>query len=180
MNIAAQILARRYALAYLYSFEKELSFDLIDSLEKAKVFFCQHQKALYFLSLPTITKDTKMRIMHHLFAQFKLPVSIGKLMELIIVHKRTSLWREILQYIVNLYQQQHKLMTVCIESSPKLNDDELEIVKQFLARKTGNDIIYKYRVNPDLIAGIKAQSDTILWESSIAKNIRAIRLSLIR
>lgn len=180
MNIADQTLARRYALAYLYSFEQELSIDFIDSLEKAKVFFCGHKKALYFLSLPTITKDTKMRIMEHLFVQFKLPASIGRLLELIIVQKRTSLWCEVLRYIIDLYRQQHKLMAMVIESSPTLKEDELEIVKQFLARKTGNDIIYKYRVNPDLVAGIRAQSDTVLWECSIAKNIRAIRLSLIR
>lgn len=180
MNIADQTLARRYALAYLYSFDKEVSIDLLPSLKGARRFFLEHKKALYFLSLPTITKDTKMGIMRDLFVQLKLPESMGKLMELIIVQKRTSLWCEILQYIVDIYQQQHHLMTVLIESSPQLGEDQIEIVKQFLARKTGSDIIYTYRVNPDLIAGIKAQSDTVLWECSIAKNIRAIRLSLIK
>jgi ATP synthase F1 delta subunit len=180
MNIAAQILARRYALAYLYSFDRDISIDVLASFKEAKRFFLEHKRTLYFLSLPTIAKDTKMHILKKLFAQFKLPESINRLMELIIVQKRTSLWCEVLQYIVDLYQQQHQLMTVLIESSPKLSNDEINRVKQFLARKTGNDIIYTYRVNPDLIAGIKAQSGTVLWECSIAKNIRILRLSLIR
>ncbi len=180
MNAVAQILARRYALAYLHTFDQDISKDALISLKEARSFFLNHKRALYFLSLPTIAKETKIKIMEHLFMQFKLPVSINRLMELVIVQKRAALWCEILQYIIDLYQQQQQLMTVLIESWPKLSNDEIDRVKQFLARKTGNDIIYTYRMNQDLIAGIKAQSGTILWECSIAKNIRTLRLSLIK
>lgn len=180
MNLVAQILARRYALAYLYVFNQDISKEVLVCLKEARSFFLEHKRALYFLSLPTIAKDTKIKIMEHLFMQFKLPRSINRLMELIIVQKRASLWCEVLQYIIDIYQQQHQLMTVRIESSSTLSNDDIDRVKQFLARKTGNDIIYTYRVNQDLIAGIKAQSSTILWECSIAKNIRTLRLSLIK
>lgn len=180
MNEAVQFLARRYALAYLHSFGDDLSSDVMLNLEQAKQFFFEHRRALYFLSLPTIAKDAKLLIMQKLFVKFHLPASMNKLVELLIIQKRTYLWYDILKSIIELYQQEHHIMDVVIESAPEIGAQQIEIIKQFLARKTGNDIIYKYRVNPDLIAGVRAYSSTILWECSIAKKLRAIRLSLIR
>ncbi len=109
-----------------------------------------------------------------------MPPSCMNLMALLVKQKRASLWCAILRYIVTLYQEKHRIMDLLVQSVPELSSEQLLAVKQFIADKTNHDIIIQHQVDPDLIAGIRARSDTVLWEYSIAKKLRAIRLSCIQ
>ncbi len=180
MNAIARTLSRRYATAYIQAFDQQFTQKDFDALRSARQFFGAHKQSLYFLSLPTITDKQKLHVMAKAFVHLDLPTSCMQLMTLLVAQKRASLWYDILTYIVKLYQQKHHIMDMCVESAPELDEKQLGVIQQFLADKTGNDIMITYRVNPDLIAGIRACSDTVLWESSIAKKLRAIRLSCIQ
>ena len=180
MNVAAQILARRYATAYVQAFEQQLTRKDIDALRSAQDFFGVHKRVLYFLSLPSISSKQKLQIIEKAFKHLDLPASCMRLMTLLVAQKRASLWYNILVYIVKLYQQKHHIMDVHVESAPELDKKQLAVIEQFFADETGNDIMITYRVDPDLIAGVRARSDTVLWEYSIAKKLRVIRLSCIQ
>ena len=180
MNRIARTLARRYATAYIGVFGEQLTRKDLDALRSAQQFFCIHKQSLYFLSLPTIADKQKLQIIHKAFKHLDLPTSCMRLMTLLVAQKRASLWYDILTYMVKLYQQKHHMMDVYVESAPELDKKQLAVIEQFLADETGNDIMITYRVDPDLIAGIRARSDTVLWEYSIAKKLRAIRLSYIQ
>lgn len=175
---AVRILARRYAFAYLNLFSEDISVQALEHLQKAKQFFIEHKRALYFLSLPTIEREKKCSIMHDLLKKLLLPESLNALMQLLIVQKRVMLWPDILTYIITFYEHRTNIMHLVIESSCELEQKQLHTIKQFLADKTGKDIIYEYHVNKELIAGVRARSDTLLWECSIAQKLRDIRLSL--
>ncbi len=180
MNRIAQTLARRYATAYIQVFDEQLTQKDFDALRSAQQFFSIHKQSLYFLSLPTIADKQKLQVIGKVFRHLDLPTSCMRLMTLLVAQKRASLWYDILIYIVKLYQQRHNMMDVHVESAPELDKQQLEVIEQFLADETGNDIMITYRVDPALIAGIRARSDTVLWEYSIAKKLRAIRLSCIQ
>lgn len=173
-----QLLARRYASAYLNVFKAEISKQDLDAIDKARIFFCEHKKAIFFLSLPTIREDKKIQTIANACAFLKLPASCMKLIAVLIKEKRAFLCCDVLEYIIKLYQRMHHIMDVVIESSPEIDEQQQELIRQFLSDATNHAIDYTYKVNHDLIAGIRASSDTVLWEYSIAKKLRAIRLLL--
>lgn len=180
MNIVEHTLARRYAAAYVNVFGKELTSHDIQLIKKAHEFFVAHKQALYFLTLPTITHEQKLQVMDIFFKKMDLHVSLIKLLDLLIVDKRGMLWPEVLALVIHFYNEKNGIIELAIQSYPELEAQDVQSIQQFFARKTNKDIIYTYRVVDDLIAGIRARTDNLLWEYSVAKKLRAVRLSLIQ
>ena len=179
MTRSEQLLARRYATAFLNLFQNEISFDQFMALKQAVAFLAERKKVLFFLSLPSLAADKKMNIMKQAFKMLELPDVCNKLMALLLHDKRASLLYDVLQFVVMLYEQRNTIMDVALSTSHEVDQQALAIVQRFLAQLTGNDVIYTHRVDKNLIAGIRAQSDTILWEQSVEKQLRTISVSLI-
>lgn len=179
MTRAEQILARRYATAFLNVFGDSIDFDAFMAINEAKMFFAERKKVLYFLSLSTLASSEKARIMKQVFTVLDLPESFNILLTLLLHDKRAGLLYDVLQFIVKIYEQRNKIMDFTCTTSHEVDKKALEIMKRFLAQQTGNDIIYTYQIDKDLIAGIRLQSDTLLWEQSVEKQLRTISLSLI-
>lgn len=175
---AEQTLLDRYARAYLNVFEHELASSDITVLQQAEKFFITHKHAFYFLSLSTITLEQKLKVMSTIFAKLNLPASLNNILSLLIAHKRGALWGKLFARIISLYLQRLNIVRFTIETATTIDTQAQETVRQFLACNINSDIIYNYKVNADLIAGIKAVSDTVMWEHSIAKNIKTVRLLL--
>lgn len=180
MNVSETVLARRYAAALLRVCGDQFCHDDLLAMQRAVEFFKSHAPALYFLRLPDLPAYAKKEIMQKLFEMVKLPHCFHQLALLLSMHKRLGLIAPILEVALELYKEQHGLMDVRIESSSALDEAQLKIVQAFLARMSAKTINYTHRVVPDLIAGIRLQSPTLLWEYSARKKLRAIRLSVIR
>ena len=69
------------------------------------------------------------------------------------------------------------IMHFTIESTVNLSREELVPLKLFLAKKTGKSIIFHTEIKPELIAGIKAYSETLGFEHSIRKRLQALRVA---
>lgn len=180
MNIVEHTLARRYAAAYIRAFAQELTSNDMQRIKEAHEFFTHHKKALFFLTLPTIAYEKKLQVMETFFKNMHLHASVARLLELLIRDKRVLLWCDVLASITRLYNEKNNIIELAIESYPELDTQGMQAVQQFFARKTKSDIIYTYRVVDDLIAGVRAKTDNLLWEYSVAKKLRAVRLSLIQ
>lgn len=180
MNYAESVLAHRYAAALLRVCGDQFSENDLLAMQRAVGFFKTHAPALYFLSLPDLAAQEKKEIIQKLFEMVELPHCFHQLALLLSVHKRLDLIAPILAVALELYKEQHGIMDVHIQSSGALDEAQLKIIQEFLARMSAKTIKYTHSVDKDLIAGIRLQSSTLLWEYSVRKKLRAIRLSVIR
>ena len=99
---------------------------------------------------------------------------------MLINDKRAGLFDFVLKQITLLYKRRNKILSFTISTAHPLTQEAVESVKQFLERVTGCDIIYEYKIDKSLIAGMRLQSETLLWEHSVKKNLQCVRLSRIR
>ena len=180
MNYTEQFLARRYATALLRVCGEQFSQDDCVAMQRAQMFFRSHAPALYFLSLPDLVSQEKKEIVQKLFEMVQLPCCFYDLALLLSRHKRLNLIAQVLAFTLKLYKEQHGIMDFRIESSASLDEAQLQTIQEFLAQKAAKSINYTQGVDKKLIAGIRLQSDTLLWEYSVRKKLRAIRLSVIR
>ena len=132
MNYAEQILASRYATALLRICGEQFSPDDLIAMQRAVEFFRSHKPALYFLSLPDLAVQEKKEIVHTLFEIVKLPACFHDLVLLLSRHKRLKLVAAVLSATLKLYQEQHNIMNVHIESSASLDEAQLKIIQEFL------------------------------------------------
>jgi F0F1-type ATP synthase delta subunit len=119
-----------------------------------------------------------VRALEALFAEFSDKKPFTALIRVLLDENRGYLITAALRELVVLYQAAHNIMPCAITSSHPLSQEELDNVQQFLARQTGSDIIYTYSRDTSLIAGLRVQSKTILWEHSIRKQLRELALHM--
>lgn len=180
MNGAESILAKRYAQAYLNVHIELISYKDFRTIRDAALFFASHRQLLFFLNWPAIKTSTKIIALRQAMAYCQMPESFNRLIDLLAAHRRMFLVIKILACICELYEQKHAIAQVTITSSHPMEPQELQVMQQFLANKTGLSIIYDYKIDKKLIAGIRLQSDTFLWEYSINKQLESMKVPLIR
>jgi F-type H+-transporting ATPase subunit delta len=180
MNYTESVLAQRYAQAYLNLYIDSISYKDFRAIRDAGLFFAKNRHLLFFLNWPAIKKVTKITALQQALEYCQVPSSINHLVVLLAAHKRMFLITKILEYICALYEKKHAIAQVTISSSHPMTDQQLKVMQQFLAHKTGLSIIYDYKIDKKLIAGIRMQSNTFLWEHSINQQLENIKLPLIR
>lgn len=179
MNIQEHFVAKKYAQAFLNLFINSISLDDYYNLVSAEQFLTIHKKAFFFLSLSHIEQSTKIRLLEKVMQKFGVVLSINNLVRLLLNDKRLFLLGEIVRQLCSLYRKRKNIELFSIVSSHALQEKDLSVIQQFLATNTGCDIMYTYTVDTRLIAGVRVQSDLLVWEYSIAKQLRDIQLALI-
>jgi len=170
-----KIVAQKYAKAFVNIYLDQISIDNFTNIKKLEAFFNTHKKFTYFLSIPNIKIVQKEKLLQELFEKFNLETLLSPLVHILAAQKRLFLIDIILKNIRLLYKKRNNIMMFNITSSHQLDKESLEIVKQFLAYKTGKKIMYQYAIDKELVAGIRLQSGTLLWEYSIDKQCEALR-----
>jgi ATP synthase F1 delta subunit len=177
MNTKIEILARKYAHAFLNCFGSQINRETFNTLCTLETFFRSNKKILYFLSLSSLTPEVKKRYLHELFNQFNVAHLCDPLLHTLLLTKRGQLIGAVLTAFVELYKTDQNIASFTITSSHPLEPLWIASLEQFLADVSGCDIIYNYNVDNNLIAGIRMQSDTLLWEYSIKKQLGIMRHS---
>lgn len=172
------ILSARYAKAYVGVFKNHLAKDDIIVFKNAALFFATKNALTFFLETSLLTSDYKKKQLERLTATCKLPLSFSVLLELLISHKRVGLLPRVCRNISFLLKEIYKTADCSVKSSSPLSPELREQLDIFLHTATGKDIVFDYTVDPLLIAGIRCQTEQLLWENSLQKKLRALENTL--
>jgi F-type H+-transporting ATPase subunit delta len=178
MNIQKINSAHNYARAYLNCFGNQFSQNDYNACLKAGAFLKEHKQILTLLTIPILSKKECAQALEKLLARFDLPKSINRLFEVLIGRKQLDLLPEILEELLITYQDRNNIMLFTIESSKELTEEQEKIFATYLAKHAKKHILYTNRINPSLIAGIRMFSPTLLWDYSVARQLRDIKSAL--
>jgi len=173
------VLARRYAQAFMNTYRAECTLSVRQHLQELSAFLRTHNRIIFFLSVSSIPIDTKMNAISFLIEQFALPGCVHKMITLLLKNRRIFLLKYMLDAFEELYQKEHNISFFEMRSAHPLSTDQRTFLRDFLRARTGRDIIYKYVLDPRLIAGIRMHNKTHMWEYSIAARLCAVKLSLM-
>ena len=179
MNIDVRV-SRKYAQAFLNVFDARLAPEVFGHIQSFKAVLADHKDALFFLSLPHISDERKLDVIRSVVSLPLAQEMLVSLVRLLIAHKRSEYIVSILGLVCQLYREQHKIMVFTISSAHELEQAQLTALQAFLADKTSHAIEYNVKINKKLIAGIRMQSSTYLWEYSIRKQLATINYLMIR
>jgi F0F1-type ATP synthase delta subunit len=187
-------LARRYAQAFLSVYGEQITAHACERLLLFKSFLVANRALIYLFTIPSIDQKTKERGLSFLAEKFELPPSFYSLMVLLLLSRRISLLPQVLCSLVVLYKRENGIQSFSIHSSHELSQQDLEQLRDFLTQQIADkqaayreinhekniEVACSYKQDKNLIAGIRMQSETYLWEHSIAQQLRAIELLLVR
>jgi ATP synthase F1 delta subunit len=174
MDIQLVYTAKIYARAFLNVFADDISAKDFDAICLFAQFLANHRRALFFFGLPHITFDDKLKIIDQLVKQFKLPKELKKLLTLLVERGKAQIMDAVIDQVCEQYQLLNHIEPFEISSSHELKSAQLKEITAMLERATKNTVPYSYRIDKNLIAGLRAQSKTKLWEYSIAKQLQIL------
>jgi F-type H+-transporting ATPase subunit delta len=172
-------LAKKYAHAYLNVYGNQHTFQDFCSLWRASQFLSEHHSLLFYLSLSMIHEVDKKRFIDLFFEKFHLFDSLKQLFYLLLKNKHIFLAADVLRDIYGLYKIKHNIADLQVTSSSDLSEEKIEEIKSFFTKLSGQHVVIRYSVNPGLVAGIRLQTETLLWEYSIAQQLRKLKQELI-
>ena len=172
-------IAKKYAHAYLNVVGDEHNLSQYSSMWRAAQFLSEHHHLLFYLSLPIVSDIDKKRFIDLFFAKFHLFDSLKQLFYVLLKNKHISLAADVLRDIYALYKLKHNIHELHIISSCDLSIEKIEEIKKNFMALSGQQVVVRTSVNPALIAGIRLQTDTLLWEHSIAQQLRKLKQELI-
>lgn len=180
MIVTQSVIAKKYANAFLNVFIDQLSSQTMQQVCLLGDFLVRNHLLLSFLQWPVLSGEVKIKALQDLVHQFSLGKPFERLIILLADQKRLYLIADVLKHICSLHAERRNILHFTIESSHDLTTDECLVIAQFLANITGASIIYDYKVDKNLIAGIRLQSNTHLWQYSIRTQLDTMKLPLIR
>jgi ATP synthase F1 delta subunit len=178
MNHVRSVLSRRYARAFLNTFSDQVTVGNLENFKKASYFLKERPHAFFLMELSLLPDKIKLDAIDNLCSTFDLPVSCKKLCLLLIASQRVSLLQDIFMFIVSFKEEDLRIAYFDVASSSVLSDTQKQQVKQFLDTRIQGSVSCNYRVDESLIAGIRLQSKSLLWEKSVKKRLRALQESL--
>jgi F-type H+-transporting ATPase subunit delta len=173
MNPEYAPLARKYAAAFLNAAGDSFAEKDFLAIQQLADFLVANRPIVFFLNLALIKKQTVEQVLTKLFASCATTLLLQRLVNLLLQHHRVFLLPEVLHQIADLYKRDKGIVQFVVTTAHEIETSQLQKAVQFLKRSVGDKVMYTYAVDPTLIAGLRMQSDTLLWEHSVKRQLQS-------
>jgi F0F1-type ATP synthase delta subunit len=170
-----------YAQAFVNIFSDSITTDEYHAMQAAHDALIKNYRLVSLMQVSFLNHhELKRKCLVQLIHQFKLPQSLYTLGLLLTNGERMYLFPFILKKIILLYEKKMNIMTMHISSSHNIPEQARKKFMFLLHSVTHSTIKPIFLIDTSLIAGIRAQSKTVLWEHSIEKMLKSIKAQVKR
>jgi len=172
--------SERYSRA-LYEVSKE-SDELKRIEEDVKNFqslFDNNSEIKNFIQNPTYTTETQIKVIDILSEKLGFTKNFKNFFLLLIEKRRIFYIKKILESFLKLCLKKRGEITALLISSKKLLPAELENMSKELSSSIGSTIKLDYKVDQDLIGGLKLQLGSFMIDTSIKNKLKKYEQSMI-
>jgi ATP synthase F1 delta subunit len=167
-------LVKKYGTALLNVAGKQFDEQEFERTKEVATFLIKHKEIVLFLNMPVTKKEVLNQALATLFDGFNSADLFKKLVIILAKKKRSLILPDVLNSIIEQYQESHNRVQVVIRTYPAVDSVGLATLVQFARNHLKKTISYDYLVDPALIAGIRIQSNAQAWEYSIKKQLEKI------
>lgn len=173
MDIKAETLARKYAQAFLNLYPDAVK-KMYKQLPAVAQLLSTSPQFSFISKLPIAFVPLKKDMLKKILEPFQIPTVFDRLIDILAAQQRLALLPLIMQSLAQLYRKKINTSVVIARSSQQLDDQELSVIQKFLESQTQQHIVISPVLDKELIAGLRLQSDTFLWEYSVAQQLNRI------
>ena len=179
-NMMKSVLAFKYAVAFMRVFSLEVNEHIVSlrsfvaSLRQKKGMFAAYSLVVM---QQKIVKQCIDRFLHNA----GLPSYFFLLVHLLIAHKRFELFVEVLEAIEKIVRDKCNQQKLVIYSAQTLSENSIKKIENYMyvmRKKSISQVICI--VQPNLIAGIRVESDNFVLECSVRKQLTTLNTMLKR
>lgn len=174
------LLASRYAQAFLRIYDAQIVIHDINQLQDIVDIVESQRLGLFLADLHMIELSNQVAWFKQLIGQSPLAKPLYSLVNLLISHKRISLFPAVIKDLIKSYLKNHNIYKITVKSFPSLLHEDKNTIELFLKQRYGSAVLIRYEIDARLLAGISIQTDDELWQYSCAQQLNDMRTASMR
>ena len=132
-----------------------------------------------FFHNPTINKDNQNNMLKLLAENLNLNKSLKNFMFLLVEKRRIFFVEKILNSFLKLCSQKRGEVKASLISSKELSETEIESISKDLSSSMGTTIKFDYKVDKELIGGLKLQLGSFMVDTSIKNKLKKYQQKML-
>ena len=125
-----------------------------------------------FIQNPTHTIETQNKILSLLSEKLSFSKNLKNFFSLLIKKRRIFFVKKIVESFLRLCSKKRGEIKASLISSKELSKVELENISEELSSSMGSTIKFDYKVDQDLIGGLKLQLGSLMIDTSIKNQLK--------
>lgn len=173
-------IAERYASGLLeLAIEEDSLSSYKNEVEEIVKAFQENPKITILLNAVKVTKEEKKQFIDSVFNTF-CHKDISNFLKLMIDKGRSRYIEETLQSFILQAEEKLGILRATVISARKLNEEDLNKLKQSLHSKTNKEIILNNEIDPEVIAGIKVIYENTVIDMTMLNKIQDMKETLMK
>ncbi len=168
-------IAKRYAKS-IFDLSKEKN--LLDIIHKdfshIKTLVEESKELRLLIQSPIINSYKKLEMLKKAFSNHFHALTIT-FMDIVFKRHRESILPYVAVEFVKLYQKENNITEVLLISAAPLSEDFVLQVKNKTENKLKSQVVFKYKIQPDIIGGFILRFDGKEYDGSIASKLRKLK-----
>ena len=170
---------QRYAQALFDLCQKDKTLDQVYEDSKSLISVIDQSPELRgFLQNPVIPSAQKEKILKEMF-ESKVHSASYRFILFLEQKKRLPLLKNILTIFEELYLEYKNVLKVTLTSRWELTKEEVQSITHYLKSKFQKDILPQFKINTDILGGIKIQMGDIVYDYTLATQLKKFKDSII-
>jgi len=126
----------------------------------------------YFIKNPTHSFDNQLNVVNKLSKIMNFSKILNNFLSILVKKRRIFFLKKIIMNFLNLSAKKRGEISASLISSKKLSSEELKKISNELSNSIGSSINFNYKVDEDLIGGIKMQLGSLMIDTSIKNKLK--------
>ena len=167
--------SERYALA-LFELAKENSeLELMEKNLKELLHVYDFNKELEnFIKNPTQSFSNQLNVINKLSQAMNFSKTLNNFLSVLVTKRRIFFLKKIIKSFLKLSSKKRGELNASLLSSKNLSEKELKNISSELSKSIGSSINFEYKVDQDLIGGLKIQLGSLMIDTSIKNKLKKI------
>ena len=132
-----------------------------------------------FIHNPTQSKDNQNNVLNLLGEKLNFSKNLKNFMFLLIEKRRIFFVEKIIDSFLKLCAQKRGEVKASLISSKELSETELENIRKELSSSTSSTIKFNYKVDQELIGGLKLQLGSFMIDTSIKNKLNKYKQEML-
>ena len=167
--------SERYALA-LFELAKENSeLEVMEKNLKELMYVYDSNKELEsFIKNPTQSFGNQLNVINKLSQAMNFSKTLINFLSILVTKRRIFFLKKIIKSFLKLSSKKRGELKASLLSSKNLSEDELKNISSELSKSIGASINFDYKVDQNLIGGLKIQVGSLMIDTSVKNKLKKI------
>ena len=172
--------SERYSRALFEVASEENELDKIESdIKNFQLLFNSSTEIKNFIKNPTQSNNTQNSIIKLIAQKLNFSNNLKNFFFLLIEKRRIFFVEKISESFLRLCSKKRGELEASLISSKELSSNELNEISNDLSKSMGSKIKFNYKVDKELIGGLKLQLGSFMIDTSIKNKLKKYKLAML-